>query len=445
MARSEEVPADSSREMDWKAGVAQSLVETLKMVDAVPLSNDLMWEYAFPPYALKASALHSALEWGMKALNPSFDPDDKKYHTHDLAKVYTQMPSDVQGKLHTAFGDAVSFYGFPAARKQWFYLTDLGTYLRETGSEKQFALYRYWALEKKEECFIGQQAILFLNRELVRFISDVLTGFGKAEGGPFTVSAEVENAIGETLLRWRYQPLPQRYYADLEGWKADDDALTLWLQGYSSCLLALKDAYGHNFDVVNAQGNNVLRNTYKDLAATTDYRVKPALTHALQTFRAKSSYCQVSPPATVEVYQSGRSGSIKTPAGSQLGLIEERYDGLWYVRSFDNMNRGDIAKSQSDAVGLLVDAGTQLVSVSVRSEPAQEKRVRFHTSIFRSGNSKCEFWDLDHGILPGDVITLVIPVENHNGIARQVDGTVKSVDAHVVTIASGPVMIVRSP
>lgn len=433
MAHSEEAQAANRRKPDWTAGIAHSLEETLKMVDAVPLSNDLMWEYAFPTYALKASALHSALEWGMKALNPGFNPECKKDRIHDLAKVYAKIPPAVQRELRTAFGDAVSFYGFPVARKQWFYLSDLETYLRETGSDKQFALYRYWALEKKEECFIGQQAILLLNREMVRFISDVLTGYGRGVGGPFTVSALVEREIYETLTRNRLNNHLRRYNEDLAGWTADDKVLGEWIQGHSSWLLVLKDAYKHNFDVVNDQGNAVLHSTYKDLEATKDHHVKPAIDHALLTFRAKSSDCQVSPPANVEMYQHGRGGYVETPAGSRLGYIEERYDGLWRVNVPGKW--GEIAKSKPDAVGLLVDTETRVVSVSVNEKPAQEKRAHFPRGNFSSRDGTCEFWETDHGILPGDVITLVIPPEKGNYLALQVHGTVKSVDAHTVAIA----------
>lgn len=125
-----------------------------------------------------------------------------------------------------------------------------------------------------------------------------------------------------------------------------------------------------------------------------------------------------------------------------MGQIEERYDGLWWVKSFRNKSELDIANSQSDAVGLLVDAGAKLVSVSVNGDPAQLKRVCFPHGYSGSGDGSYEFWDPDHGILPGNVITLVIPTENHNGFAWQVDGKVNSVDAHTVKIAVENKMIV---
>lgn len=413
--------------LDWTIAIAQALEETLKHFDAVPLSNDLALEYSLPSYTLKANMLHFALEEGMKEQIKNFA------HTHDLAKIYLQMPRAKQELLSTAFKDAVSFYGFRVERDEWNHLTDLETYFRVTGTGDLFEDFRYWALEKDVAWLSSQIPVLFLSREMVRFISDVLTGYGRGVGGPFTVSALVERGIYETLTRNRLNNHLRRYNEDLAGWTADDKVLGEWIQGHSSWLLVLKDAYKHNFDVVNDQGNAVLHSTYKDLEATKDHHVKPAIDHALLTFRAKSSDCQVSLPANVEMYQHGRGGYVETPAGSRLGYIEERYDGLWRVNVPGKW--GEIAKSKPDAVGLLVDTETRVVSVSVNEKPAQEKRAHFPRGNFSSRDGTCEFWETDHGILPGDVITLVIPPEKGNYLALQVHGTVKSVDAHTVAIA----------
>ena len=443
--------------MDWTSGIAQTLVETLKMVDAVPLSNDLAPEYALASYAPKASMLHSALELGMKALNDNFDPaccpsmkkctKCKKYLIHDLAKVYSHITSpDVKNQLKAAFGDAVSFYGFPVRRAKWQHLADLKTYLAATGGKDLFEVYRYWALEKKDDLLSKEIPILFLSREMVRFIADLLINFRSGEGGPFPVSELVEQEIREALGRGRSESYIKRAQECPEEWQEDDNSLIAWLQGRPSLRLAMKEAVEHNFDALNSQANGVLRAVHADLAATTDYRVKPALTHALQTFRAKASDCQaVVPPALVKEYSNERGASVATPAGSPLGLIEERYDGLWWVKLFRNKSELDIANSQSDAVGLLVNAGTKLVSVSVNGDPAQLKRVFFPRGSFASRNASYEFWNPDHGISPGNLITLVIPDENHQDFVWKVDGEVNFVDTHTVKIAVENKMIVGAP
>lgn len=433
--------------MDWTSGIAQTLVETLKMVDAVPLSNDLAPEYALASYAPKASMLHSALELGMKALNDDFDhkcypsrkkcAKCKKYRIHGLAKVYTHITSpDVKNQLKAAFGDAVSFYGFQVERDKWQHLADLETYLAKTGDKDLFEVYRYWALEKKDDLLSKEIPILFLSREMVRFIADLLSDFGSGEGGPFPVSELVEQEIGEALSRGRSKSYIKRAQECPEEWEAEDDALTAWLQGHPSLRLAMKKAVERNFAALNSQANGVLSAVHNDLTEITDYRVKPALTHALQTFRAKASECQaVVPPALVNEYPNGRGASVDTPAGSPLGRMEERYDGLWWVKSFRNKSERDIANSKSDAVGLLVDAGTKLVSVSVNRDPAQLKRVFFPRGYFASRNASYEFWNPDHGISPGNLITLVIPDENHHDFVWKVDGEVNFVDTHTVKIA----------
>ena len=190
-----------------------------------------------------------------------------------------------------------TFYGFPVGQDKWQHLADLKTCLAATGGKDLFAVYRYWALEKKDALLSREIPILFLSREMARFIADLLSDFGSGEGGPFPVSELVEQEIREALFRQRYQPLSSRAQECPEEWKADDDDLTAWLQGHLSLRLAMKDAVEHNFAALNSQANGILRVTHADLAEITDYRVKPALTHALQTFRAKAADCQaVVPP-----------------------------------------------------------------------------------------------------------------------------------------------------
>ena len=429
----------SSHQMDWTTAVARALEESIEMFDAVPMHNDLALEYSIPSYALRASMLHTALEQGMKEILRQHYGPTAIPHTHELKKVHQLLPERHRQELNNAFEDAVKFYGFRTERNDLKHLSDLKTYLRTTSNDERFKIYRYWAIEREEHWLAYPQADLLLSREIVRYIADKLTGFDKDIGGPFTVSQAVERKIEETLFRRCYQPLPQREQEDPDGWKADDDQLTEWLNGYSSCLTAIKYAFHSDFNVVNKQASDILRNVHHDLASESDYKVKPALQYALLTFRAKSVECSVTIPALVEPGSNGRSISVKTPAGSSLGLAYERHDGLWTVTSITGQN---IAQSKGDAVGLLVNSRTEVVSVSVPGRHNYKARVYFPNgrSWFRinairprdEGRS-CEFWDSNHGLAKGDNITVVVP-KRDDEYGYRVDGTVQYVDNHEVTI-----------
>ena len=275
----------SDDKLDWVTVAANALEEAIEMFDAVPMKNDLSPEYSIPSYAIRASMLHTALELGMKAILKQHHGSRAVPRTHELVKIYLQLPARLQQKLDNAFTDAVHFYGFRTERDDLTHLADLQTYLGATGGEGRFVAYRYWALESNKGWLAEPMAILCINREMARYIADKLTGFASAIGGPFTISQLVERNIAEALFRRRYQPLPQREQEDPEGWRTDDNALTEWLGSQDSLLSAMKSAFQLDFNIVNEQSADVLRRVHADLSAESEYRVKPALQHALLTFR----------------------------------------------------------------------------------------------------------------------------------------------------------------
>lgn len=424
--------------IDWKIAVSRSMEEAIEMFDAVPMRNDATLEYQAASYSIRASLLHTALEQGMKFLYRIKHPQKNHPKTHTLDEVYKSLPQDDQQSLDKAFADAVKFYGFRPWRDDQKHLANLDTYLTTTGQSERFETYRYWAVEEKKSWLSETLSDVIISRELIRFIADQISGFGKAKGGPFTVSQLVEYTITRSLNDRRIQLFPERVQNDYDGWKADDGTLIEWLKHQESFLSAMRYACENQFEILNEQASEVLRNVHEDLTKETDYRVKPALQYALLTFNAMSFDCPVTPPASVEIPDSGRFVRIKTPAGSSLGTAEERYDGLWIARFRDT--GWAIAKSQKDAIGLLVTAGTQTISVLVQEKPTQETRMhspkgeqRLKTSPPRDDEQVFEFWEENLGIAQGDKITILEPAEDKNW-AWQTEGTVKSVNGHTVTI-----------
>ena len=422
--------------INWDIAVPRPLQEAITMFDAAPMYEDLSKAYNVGSYCIRASLLHTALEQGMKAMRQRSFPKAKPCKGHALNEVYKATGQANQRLLEAAFTDAVKFYGFRPQQPDQAHLTDLRKYFAETGQEKRFQEYRYWAVEEKEAWLDEPLAVLRINRELVRFMADLLSKRESRIGGPFTVSQLVENKIKDALFRRRYQPLPQREQTDYDGWKADDDALTGWLSSHTSLLSAMRSAFEQRFAVVNEQASRVLRRVYNDLAEEADYRTKPALRYALETFQAVSANCPVTPPATFVTNDKLRWSAIQTPAGTGIGLAEERHDGLWHTESLGAPNTPLIAKSKEDAIAIIVLTGTHEAFIRVNGGLMQETRAHF-----RGGDPRwrmpedfvCELWNENRSVAKDDKITIKInPASGER--PYQISGTVASCDGHKIEI-----------
>ena len=425
-----------SDKVDGRRSVANELYEAIQTFDAVPMSMDLAPEHWRPSYTKKAESLHSSLEKGMKWMCVDGELTDclhRKFRyewRHDLPKIYrglSKSNSKLRELLDGAFTDAVSFYQID--RKEWTYLCDLKIYLKKTGTEEMYQKFRYWHSDRESDLFDGRPLPdLLINREMVRFIYDVLDGYDNRyddhDGGPFFVSQLVEREIRNSLYQESY---------------GDNRILWQWVARHDSLLLAIKDAYEHDFDVLNEWSNTVLKGVYDSLKETDDYKIKPALDYAFSTFGAKTSNCdrEVISSAQVQIHQDGRRGTVRTPSGQILGNITKRHDGLWRADNITARRRErwrELAVSRNDAIGLVIENETETVSVALNDEPLRETRARFSKPYpYFGAEVSCEFWDSDHGIAVGDKI--IVTVTKQGKRPQRIIGNVKSVNNHDVVIA----------
>lgn len=435
---------------DLRHSVANTLNEAIGMVDAEPMSNDFLVHSSLPTYTMRAILLHSALELGMKCMCVDGDLSDrllKEYNNkfkswgHDLVKIYRKLSDSDRELLDMAFKDAVSFYGLQVDRDEWTHMSDFETYLAKTGDKDLFLNFRYWYFEGDSRLFGGHMPDLTISREMARFISDVLNGYDNYDGSPVFVSKLVDIEVQKSFHQKGYQDNGnlRRFNEDPEALEEDFQILRQWVVNeHDSLMLAIKDAYEHDFDVLNDWSNTVLRSVYTSLKNTEDYRIRLALDYVFSTFGAKSSDCDAI--SSAQVRQVGRREQVRTPSGRRLGIITERHDGRW--TAYDpRTDCNQLAFGRDDAVGLVIEKVTDIVSVALNGGTPREARVLFPNRLelyltdYLRTEVLCEFWDAEHGIVTGDEINISGTRQDETRHIPRIRGIVKSVNNHEVTVS----------
>ena len=449
--------------------VANTLFEAIRMFDAVPMSNDVTKEHWLPSYAMRAAMFHHALELGMKCMcvddktcvdgdtcvesDPCAEDDLcsrllNKFGSwsHNLVKIYNGLSKsnrDMRNLLDSAFEDARSFYGVRINREEWKHMRHFERYLHQTAGKDSFRNFRYWYFEGDSDLFGRRMPELLINREMVRFISDVLNSDISQTGEDLFVSKLVDQEIlGAFQKGCEDNGNSQQFNEYPEALEENFRILWQWaVNEHDSLLLAIKDAYEHDFDVLNDWGNTVLKSVYNSLKANNNDRTKLALKYKLSTFGAKSSDCEAI--SSAQVRQVGRRGIVKTPSGSRLGNITERHDGLWMAEE-PRTSYSQLAFGRDDAVGLVIEKVTDIVSVALNGGTPKEARVLFPNRLelyirdYLRDKVLCEFWDANHGIVVGDEINISGTRQDETRHIPRIRGIVKSVNNHEVTIIKTP-------
>ena len=394
-------------EPNWKQGVAQTLLETIKIIDNVPLNNDISPEFFTGSFAPRASLLHTALELGMKSLNKDFDQNLKEHRTHDLIKVYNQITNpETKTWLQEAFANAVAFYGFNPNQKQYAHLKNIKAYLEKTGKPDAFSQYRYWALEQKLEWLSREliETTLILNREMARFIAHNLKNYGKSLGGPFYLSTMIEIEIETRVLQ------------NCAGTQEQADqwpVLLNWAKQHPSWLEAMKDAYQQEFNLLNEYAGPVLRKAYSEMGKTDHKEIQPAMTYALSLIGMKTAECADAQFAVIDESPNADSAFIKTPGDNPLGTIRKRHDGRWEVRPWPTNikaeGKPEITARRKDAISLMVEKTTEVITLSLNGNPPTKRRVYLPKGYIGSEVENLEFWSKPEDIKKNDRIAFALP------------------------------------
>lgn len=424
--------------------IRQSIGDALSIIDTAPVAVGPIHQIPTNQIIMnRYPVAHLSIERAIKALVQ--DSGGTYDRSHNLWRNFQKLKDcDAYAAefLEAAFDDAVQFYGFkPDAKGFTPHLKSIEAYLSTAGSERAFNAMRYGELEQPLDDEIINKVFLLIHGELLRALEQLFLSRISLR----TAVHRVENAVTEALVNDRWAELGYSPGSDKE---SEVDSYFKWLKGFPNRRAALAEAKRQNFAIGNATANSVLANAYQFLTQDND----PAVRYYLSTLdilpRQQRDYIP-------EVEWLGptkfQRGVVKSPAGSPLGRIERRTDGLWNIIPLvEGSVRVQVtAESQTDARAWLADLLTHPVAVAVGGNRREQRlvgeanRLLPQTGAWVSGEDvptkshawELEFWDENHGLEVGDEVVVEFLPNRLNLPMRPPKGTVLAVDHWKVSVS----------
>ena len=425
--------------------VQGSIEDVIDILDSAPMHRDLIPETMIVQLTNRMPIAHLAIERGLKSLIA--DVGGTTEPIHSLNKLYRDLKKcdkDSAVFLAEAFGDAVRFFGYKVNAKGFGHFHSLGDYLSKVGTEKAFDVLRYWAIGESPK---GENPIPYISppihRELLRAVW-CLCFPDRRE----TVSGRVERIVANAMFSGRHIT----YGIDDTSKQQSVRRYKDWLfKEHTTRCGAFEDAVRQQFVVMDDEFfNQTLREACEDLQQSKD----PAVQYYLTTlsYLPEGSQWRI-PDAVPEIEwlnQDQIRGMVVTPARTCLGFVEKYADGGWGITpSEDGLVRvAEIARALRDAKAYLVNRLTTQVTVTVNGESRQLRMIGNRdffpkpewtgdpgTSIDTALDTyDLELWDSNHGLLPGEGVSMELQSEAGRKFVSVLDGTVTAVAGQKVTI-----------
>ncbi len=429
-----------------KYRVPESIKDVIAILDSAPIRRDLNPETNLVQLTNRLPIAHLAIERGLKALITRAGGPPEDIHVHGLNKLYQilkKCDQEAADYLATAFADAVSFFGYNVNRKGFKHFRSLDDYLSKVGTEKAFGLLRYWAIEEtdkdKRESPI-QYISPPIHRELLCALWCLFLPTRRE-----TVSERVEREVRDAMFERRHIS-----YSDEDISKKQSVCWYLdWLlKEHKTRRSALEEAVHRDFAI--RDGDEFVKQTL--VAAHADLRQSrdPAVIYFLNTLTYLPKGSQTRhPDAVPEVrWINSTPKEVVTPAGTGLGYLEKYADGaLGIVPQEEGLVRvAATAWTLADAKAYLVNRLTRQVNVTVNGESTQLRIVTerdFFLLPAMTPTYDLEFWNVEHGIKPGDEISVELPSEVNHEFASVLEGTVVTVDEHKVSVTGTDTLTLR--
>lgn len=421
--------------------IRHSIEDVISILDNTPVKLDLVPQITSVQITNRSPVAHLAIERGIKALVKDSGGDYEK--THSLCPNFQKLMacnSCAAKFLEAAFDDAVRFYGFKPNAKGFTHLKSIEAYFSATGTEKSFNAMRYWEIEQPPDEEVISKVSLLIHGELLRAISQLFVrGMDRR-----TVSQRVEIVVLEALVKDRVAELG---HAPGSPEEKDVQSYLEWLRVFANRREALADAKRRNFDIGNATANNALVSAYNALYQVND----PAVRYYLNTLDTLPSQQRDYIPK-VEWFglTEYRNGVVESPAGTPLGVIEKRTDGLWNITpSVGGLVRVHAtAETQTDAKAWLADLLSHPVTVAVAGSRRSLRLVGEAERLFiqpwarsedvdafpESHTWELEFWQESHGLEVGNEVTIEFRENPEKPVIQVLEGTVAAVDRWKVAV-----------
>ena len=343
--------------------------------------------------------------------------------------------------LEGAFKAAVRHYRYNPNAANRKHLKNLELYLKHAASDKAFQDIRYWELTQSLDEIRLREVYLSIHIELLHGLSEIL----RSPDGPMeTVANRVERAVRDAML-------PPMVYQPGTSEELSFNSYKEWLRAYSTWSEALADAVQKVFNIGDELIANLARNAYETLRKDSD----PAVRYFASTLDVLPKQPRdVIPCVEWRGPEKEGKGSVKTPAGTDLGIIERGLDGLWYITP-SQVRVSAKAKSLMDARCYLAILLTRPARVTVEGKDRSLRIVgeehhpfqKNYDEINRRYEGTCDdktwthkmtLWDKDHGIDINKTVRVEVPRRDID-VVHILEGTVTKVAEHEVYLSASEI------
>lgn len=291
-------------------------------------------DFGSPLFSGALSALNGALRDGLRFMAGEGREDAP------LAILYDNLRETDKNALEAAFQDAVRFYGFRPELDAWRHLDSLCEYVGALAVPKSMML-----------AGDGLSPELLLHHALIRYMAELFAlGVDARESDrPFYISEAISR---EADRIWGGVVWNLSRGVDL----SDVNEMMDVLRERESVIKAAAAFDAGAFYVSSEWLAGSLRRFLDGMRDTMerDCGLAPGIRYALSKHGARRSDCDIC-DIRLEPMANGWC-LIWTPAGSRIGSVAERHDGLWF-------GGGMVGVDRDSAVGLLVDERTRIMSV----------------------------------------------------------------------------------
>lgn len=427
-----------------RAIIRHSVKDVIRILENEPVKGDMVHEITVVQVMNRVSIAHLSIERSLKFLITKAGGTLEE--THNLKRLYGELcQHDATSArfLDKVFEAAVRHYRYNPNAANMTHLKTLERYLEVAGSAQAFQDIRYWELNQSLNEILLRRLYLALHIELLHGLSEILlTPNRPIETVADRVERAVENAMWPTsdLAYSPGTPKEQSIHSYME-----------WRQRFSTWREALANAVQKGFNIGDNLMADVVSNAYRSLLEVAD----PAVRYFASTLDVLPKQPRdVIPCVEWLGPESQRNGSVSTPAGTDLGLIERGQDGLWYITPLREglVTVSAKASSQTDARCYLATLLTRPARVTVEGEDRFLRIVGEEHKFFqrnydeidwlsertddnKTWTHKVTFWDKDHGIEVNERVRVEVRLGGRKGTVHILEGTVTEVVEHEVSLS----------
>ena len=417
--------------------IQESIKDTIAILDSAPIRPDLVYETNAVQLTNRAPIAHLAIERGLKVLiNEAGGTAEDIHSLNTLFRELGEWDASSADYLAKAFDNAVNFFGYNVNVGRFGHFRSLYDYLSKTGTENAFKALRYWARGESSKV----DPILFISPPVHRELLCALWCLFLPNRRE-TVSDRVEREVAHAMFSGRHISYD---VSDTQKEKSVQWYKNWLFNTHTSSRLALKEAVDEGFSVNDDEFvSQTLWDAFNELGQSKD----PAVRYYIRTLTYLPRGSQRRNPdaiPAVEWHQEDQSGSVVTPAGTCLGFIEKYADGAWGIEPLEGGLAYATAWSVADAKHYLVNGLTRQVTVTINGESKQPRIVTgqdsFHpsnpswTSDIEDSTYEVEFWDANHGLRPGDEVSMELQAEAVQRFVSVLKGTVTEVEEQKASV-----------